>query len=205
MKQRVLWGMAVAILGIFIGCEELEQEIPKKEVTKEEDSRVSATAIKKYVIKEGEHHATLTFENNELESLKFKALFDSSAIYKTLEKENQEDLNKLYGLSDCNTYHQTNSARFAWRWQQEKLEIWAYTYLNGERQSDFIDTVSLDKFNEYEIAFRNQKYVFRLNDKTTEMPRSCAGKAKGYKLFPYFGGDEAAPNDISIWIEEFRD
>jgi hypothetical protein len=29
-------------------------------------------------------------------------------------------------------------------------------------------------------------------------------KAEGYKLFPYFGGDETAPHNISIWIKELQ-
>jgi hypothetical protein len=42
-----------------------------------------------------------------------------------------------------------------------------------------------------------------VNDKTTAMPRtSKAAVAKGYKLFPYFGGDETAPHDINIWVKE---
>lgn len=197
--------MVTSFIALFAACEKLEQEPPKEETPKQETPTESVTGIKKYVIQEGEHHSTLSFESIELDSLKFKVLFDSSAIYQTLERENQGDLNKLYGLSDCNSYHHTNSARFAWRWYQDKLEIWAYTYLNGERQFQFIENVSLDKFYECEIVFTDKKYLFRLNDKIVEMPRSCSAKAVGYKLFPYFGGDEAAPKDIRIWIEELGD
>jgi len=31
---------------------------------------------------------------------------------------------------------------------------------------------------------------------------SSTATAVGYKLYPYFGGDEAAPHDINIWIKE---
>jgi hypothetical protein len=35
------------------------------------------------------------------------------------------------------------------------------------------------------------------------MPRkSTTIKAVGYKLYPYFGGDELAPHPVSIWIKE---
>jgi hypothetical protein len=27
-------------------------------------------------------------------------------------------------------------------------------------------------------------------------------KGKGYRLYPYFGGDETAPHDISIWVKD---
>ncbi|MEO5783498.1 MAG: hypothetical protein ABIQ07_09520 [Ginsengibacter sp.] len=35
------------------------------------------------------------------------------------------------------------------------------------------------------------------------LPRtSTTAKAIGYKLYPYFGGDETAPHEIDIWIKE---
>jgi hypothetical protein len=34
------------------------------------------------------------------------------------------------------------------------------------------------------------------------MSRTAATeKAKGYRLYPYFGGDELAPHQINIWIK----
>lgn len=186
----------------------MAEVIPEQEeelVAQEEEEKEAAPEIEKYVILAGEHHATLSFENIAVDQLKFKALFDSTAIYNTIDPANQGDINKLYGVADCNSYHHTNSARFGWRWYENKMEIWAYTYVNGERNYALVDTVSLGSFNEYEISFQENKYLFRLNDKEVEMPRHCEATAEGYKLFPYFGGDETAPHDISIWIEELKD
>lgn len=201
MKKYTLLGITALVLSLGTACEELDVITPRNQ--EEAAARSSqANEIRKYVIRSGEHHATLSFENTKFDKLKFKALFDSSAIYQTGKPENQGDINKLFGTSDCSSYHHTNSARFGWRWYENQLEIWAYAYVDGERKMSIIDTVALNKFNEYEIRFEESRYVFRLNDKEVEMPRSCQKEAKGYKLFPYFGGDEAAPNDISIWIEE---
>lgn len=222
MKRRIMLGMAAALLGFSTACEEinkvvpqeasqkpeeLPKEVPPTEDAEEEDIQETEpiSGITKYVIREGEQHATLSYQSVAVEKLKFKALFDSSAIYQTALATNQGDINKLYGISDCESYHHTNSARFGWRWYKDKLEVWAYTYINGERKFALMDTVGLETFNEYEIEFRENKYVFRLNDKKLEMPRACVATAKGYKLFPYFGGDEVAPQDISIWIEELKD
>lgn len=197
--------MAVGLFSFTMACEEISEVKPEQTqqpvITKTEKDK----GIQKFVILAGEHHSTLTYENTELESLKFKALFDSSAIYQNADPANQADINKLYGVSDCNSYHHTNSARFGWRWYENKLEIWAYCYENGQRKSSFVDTVALNQFHQYKISFEEKKYVFQLNDKLVEMPRLCEEKAIGYKLFPYFGGDEAAPKDISIWIEEEQD
>ncbi len=40
-------------------------------------------------------------------------------------------------------------------------------------------------------------------DEITELlPKlSTTPLAKGYLLYPYFGGDEVAPHDINIWIK----
>jgi hypothetical protein len=156
-----------------------------------------------YVILAGKHESDQSqFIPTQSSRLIFKAKFDQTAKYQTTIASNQEDINKLYGLSDCDSYHQTNSARFGWRWLNNNLEIWGYTYTNGERNYVFINTVPLDIFNEYEIEFTENKYKFRVNGTYATMARSCSGEAKGYKLFPYFGGDEAAPHDVNIWIED---
>ncbi len=37
------------------------------------------------------------------------------------------------------------------------------------------------------------------------MPRaSTTVKSSGYKLYPYFGGDEFAPHDVRVWIKEVK-
>ena len=215
MRKRRLWVLAIALLSFFSSCQELEKVIPAKENQETQDSpkeeeinpevgEQPKADIKKYVIRKGEQHATLSYQEIAADSLKFRVLFDSSAVYKTILAENQGDINKLYGVSDCGSFHHNNSARFGWRWFDDQLEIWAYTYVNGERQSSFVDTVALDKFYTYQIRFSENKYTFLLNDKEIEMPRACNGAATGYKLFPYFGGDESAPHDISIWVEELK-
>jgi hypothetical protein len=41
-----------------------------------------------------------------------------------------------------------------------------------------------------------------VNGITTQLPRlATTEKAKGYQLYPYFGGDEAAPHQVNIWIK----
>ena len=53
------------------------------------------------------------------------------------------------------------------------------------------------------IKVTASSYVFTLNEGSKTMPRaSTMVTAVGYKLYPYFGGDEVAPHDINIWIKE---
>jgi hypothetical protein len=187
--NTVLFGLAFVVFS----CEELEQI----RVDEPEEKAVL------YVIPSGEHYARQSaYRALKVSTIKFSAQFDNSAIYKTVDEKNQGDINKLYGVSDCNTPHQTNSARFGWRWYNNKLEIWAYAYVNTERKSTFITAVALNSSNVYELSFTNSSYIFKVNDVAVTLPRSCQNEADGYKLYPYFGGDEPAPHEIKIRIED---
>ena len=133
--------------------------------------------------------------------MRFQAIFDSSAIYRTATPENQYDINKLIGFSDCSSHHQTNSARFGWNWLNNALHIYAYDYVNGDRQAKELGTVELGVTNSFKIATSGNSYVFTLNGKEETMARHCAGGVGvSYKLLPYFGGDEIAPHDIRIKV-----
>lgn len=158
----------------------------------------------KYTILQGQHYSNLsTYQPIEYDELKFNVRFDSSAIYQTVVPVNQEDINKLYGFSDNNDEHQQFSARFGWNWARGALRLYAYVYNNGERSSKEITSIKIG--NEYgcSIKVSGDQYVFSANNATVQMSRSSnTSKAVGYKLYPYFGGDETAPHDINIWIKE---
>jgi hypothetical protein len=194
--MKFLAFLSVAVLLLVSGCDELEQ------ITTLVDQ--PETELTTYIIPAGEHSCNHSkYKKVNASSFKFKALFDSSAVYATKSKKNQTDINKLYGISDCGTSHQANSARFGWVWNNNRLEIWAYIYADGQRQFHFVDSVTLNKFYQYEIAFTDSSYIFKVNN-TVELPRSCKSAADGYKLYPYFGGDEAAPHKVTIVIEDVK-
>jgi len=134
--------------------------------------------------------------------MRFAVTFDSTAIYTTTNPANQGDINKLYGVSDCGSDHQTNSARFGWRWFNGKLELHAYTYLNKVRKSAYIGDIPLGKATVCELKLENEQYTFSASGHTVSLPRACNGAGAGYQLYPYFGGDEAAPHQVTIAIQE---
>lgn len=178
-------------------CELVTDVLPKQENMASGEARV-------FTIKEGAHYADANAYNKRtLERLRFSAVFDSTAIYTTTDPDNQGDINKLYGLSDCGeSDHHTNSARIGWRWYNGKLELHAYTYLNKERNSAYISSVKLGEPAVCEIRMEKRKYVFFVNGKSVSLPRACSGTGEGYQLYPYFGGNEAAPHDVTITIQE---
>lgn len=159
-----------------------------------------------YLIRAGQQFAdnnqVVAFESGEL---KFRVRFDSSAVYSTTVPENQFDINKLYGFSDNNSQHHQFSARFGWRWSDGKLSLHAYIYNNGIRTSKEISAVEIGKEHHCSIQVKKGWYVFRLNGKSVTMPRAATTeKGSGYRLYPYFGGDELAPHDIHIFIRELK-
>jgi hypothetical protein len=172
---------------------------------KNEDPGPAPFNGKEYIIALGAHETTNPFVYKTINELKFKAKFDSSAIYTTVDPLNQDDTNKLLGYSDCGSlFHQDNSARFGWRWINNQLEIMAYCYIDQVRPEPVrVAVVELNTVNTYRLQFKSDRYIFTVNDtNTVEVPKNCNFKGDRYKLYPYFGGDEEAPHEIRIWIEE---
>lgn len=157
-----------------------------------------------YNIRKGKHFSEgNTIKQLHQAELRFQVIFDSSAIYSNIRADNQYDINKLYGFSDCGTLHHENSARFGWRWNGKSIEIHAYWYNDRGRYNQFLDTVSIETATELAIKILPQQYGFEIKKKTRFVPRHCGSTIiEGYQLYPYFGGDETAPHDISIRIKE---
>ncbi|GAB3890629.1 hypothetical protein GCM10028803_01620 [Larkinella knui] len=186
----------LGLLGLH-GC-----EVPSG---KPEDPTAPVTTL--YTIKAGNNYA----DHNDLSftaktTLSFRVTFDSSAVYTNKTTENQYDINKLYGFSDCGSQHNTASARFGWNWRDKALRIYAYCYRNGERISEELGTVELNKPTDYQLSIVGGNYIFTFKGKETTIARGCTTVQSNqrYRLYPYFGGDEVAPHDITISITEIN-
>lgn len=157
-----------------------------------------------YTIPKGAQYSDKSgYTASNYEQLSFVVKFDSSAIYQTINPSNQSDINKLFGFSDNKMQHHEYSARFGWRWSDNALRLFGYVYNNSVMSFKELGTIEIGAENNCSIKVSNDTYVFSLNGKETTMPRASAtATAQGYKLFPYFGGDEVAPHTISIWIKE---
>ncbi len=191
--------VAALLLGFALqSCGLVSEVIP--EVNPEQGITASSTV---YTIKQGGHYADRnSYKKVSLDRLRFSVTFDNSAIYTTVDPSNQGDINKLYGFSDCDSEHHTNSARFGWRWYEGKLELHAYSYVSQIRQSSYVADIAIGKAAICEIKLENEQYVFSVDGKAVSLPRACNGTGKGYKLYTYFGGDETAPHDVTIEIKD---
>lgn len=168
------------------------------------EKKVSGQSFIQYKIYKGKQYCDRNiYVPLNISRLAFKVKFDSSAIYKTQKAQNQGDINKLFGFSDNNTMHHDFSARFGWRWSNDSLRLFAYVYNRAVMTFKELGTVDIGKENDCAISVSGNEYIFELNGVETKMPReSTTVNAEGYQLYPYFGGDESAPHDISIWIEK---
>lgn len=157
-----------------------------------------------YTLKKGFHFADLNiYQAVNYTEQTFIVVFDSSAIYKTIDPANQDDINKLYGFADNDTTHQAFSARFGWNWLNDALWLYAYVYNNGMLQPIELTKIPLNKEVNCSIKVNTSNYVFTVDGTSVAVLRtSKMPTAKGYKLYPYFGGDETAPHDIKIKIRE---
>ncbi|HEY0752055.1 MAG TPA: hypothetical protein VGD26_12925 [Chitinophagaceae bacterium] len=195
MRKSILC-LAAALM--LFSCNKAIDSFIEKQV-----SSATSNSFVKYTIKQGQHIADKSaYRNIDANELNFLVRFDSTAIYRTQSAENQYDINKLYGFSDNGADHHQFSARFGWRWSNDALRLFAYTYNNGEMSSKELTTIPIGAEVKCSIKVAGNSYTFIVNDITETMQRtSTLPSAKGYQLYPYFGGDETAPHDVHIWIK----
>lgn len=154
-------------------------------------------------IESDSHSSSNTFEWTRKNVINFEVIFDSTAIYETVDPINQYDVNKLFGVSDGGL-HIKNSARFGWRWLDGELELMAYTHLNGIFYFEKVCNLEIGKQYTCSISLGDD-YTFTcidgVNPVTIHMKRWRNVSGSRYYLWPYFGGDETAPHDIFIKIK----
>jgi hypothetical protein len=191
--------IAVCLLVTFSSCKK------KIEAIKEQiHGATSTTTFVDHYIAKGQNNSNKNgYKSITLSQMNFIAKFDNSAMYQTVIANNQLDINKLYGFSDNNQDHHTNSARIGWRWYNNELQLFAYVYNNAVESDKFITSVPLNQEIPCSIKVDGANYILTANGVQVTMPRaSTTEQAVGYQLYPYFGGDEVAPQDIHIFIKE---
>ncbi len=188
----------LVLCSIFFSCSKSTEILPA-EIVKSETPEDSVL----YNIATGEHYSDKSvIRPVSLEGQLFKVIFDSSAIYTTVDPLNQFDVNKLYGFIEGFDPH-VNSARIGWSYNNNRLRLYAYVYSNAQRLIREITPVQIGEKITCSIKIQHNKYIFSVNGIIAEMERTPNTTiAQGYQLFPYFGGDETAPHSIRINIRE---
>lgn len=193
------------LLFILISCTKqnsLELLQHKNLKTAEQINSVTTpTTFTTYLIRKGNHYCDQSILKSVTTSeMKFVARFDTSAIYQSVNPVNQYDINKLYGFSEGYN-NQFNSARIGWRWSDGALRLFGYTYKSGVRYSQEITTIPFNTDITCSIKLSGSNYLITANGITVTLPRGLSSAtASGFQQYPYFGGDEVAPKNITIKI-----
>ena len=164
--------------------------------------------MKTYTIEQGNHSANgLNFKiHNNLHQLNFKAILHSNCLYH-LGNVDDMDVNKLYGVT-WSLFNDKNSFRIGWNCQNNdgKISYFAYMHKDGQFSSVWL----FDEFPEIEMNFHiefdrigNFIRIYRLDIPTNySISYNFAGVGKiGYYNWPYFGGNQVAPQTMNIGIE----
>jgi hypothetical protein len=155
-----------------------------------------------FLIKKGSHKSSHSLCYTDKKSVSFFIEFDGSCVYQTVDAENQSDVNKLIGISDGFS-HVRNSARFGWRYLDGKLELLGYTHFDGK--FDFQKICDIEIGREYQCKIEiGEEYFFSVEEKSISMKRFPKSSGFNYYLWPYFGGNETAPHDITIRVYPFQ-
>ena len=189
----------------LISC--TKQIKPSDEFTLQEGqtaARVSTTKtlFTKYTIRAGQHYCDQnTIKSVRTSEMKFIARFDNTAIYQTIDPLNQYDINKLWGFSE-GFNNQYNSARIGWGYSNGAIRLYGYVYRRGVRHYSEIITVFPGQEVYCSIRISGSNYIISANGVSVTLPRgTTASTANGFQQYPYFGGDEVAPQNISIFIK----
>ena len=210
---------------LFLSC--TKENIPTTKKNLKVDGIESAvqpasiTGYTLYTIKKGANYSDKsTLKAVKTSDMKFYAKFDATSIYKNMLPENQYDINKLWGFSE-GLINSTNSCRIGWSYNDGQyggiynvgttlLRLYAYSYANSIRYSKEICVVPINTDLNCSIKLSGSLYTctvsFVVNGitqtfSTTITRGPLTTSASGYQQYPYFGGNETAPQNIYINIK----
>lgn len=139
---------------------------------------------------------------------KVKFRFSKNCIYPVDEKN--DFTNKLFGWSYG--LHHKNSIRVGWRpafdaEKSKRIDLFFYSYNNGTRKVEYFHSVYVLVDNELtiEVFTEKNRVVFSMSEFIKEeFPFVLPQFKYGYFLYPYFGGNPTAPQNITINLKRLK-
>ena len=161
-----------------------------------------------YTIPAGKHSSGTFLNHPDNSRISFQFMLDESAYYESEIPENQHDVNKIYGMSDFGLRHQKYSIRLGWRYINNELQLCWLRHEQGKHSSATIRIIEPDVIYNATIDIKTFFYIIVVDGDTTMVrrrPEGNWGLIRRYYLYPYFGGNEYAPHDITIKIKERKE
>ena len=159
-----------------------------------------------YTIKKGNHSSGNHVSIHNSRRLECEVVFTESCIYE-IPNDTEFDTNKLIGISDSYS-HSTHSVRVGWRYYKGQLEILSYVRKNKVIHLQHMCYVEINQPYFFSVEIKNDRYILickksggEYKPVKVEVSRTSNYNGIRYKLFPYFGGNNPAPHDITIKIK----
>lgn len=161
------------------------------------------TGFEVFTIAAGAHSSIIRNEDFTGTGVNLTVIFDESAEYTLSVPSDQADINKLIGFSDCSQHHQSESARIGWRWFNDELQILAYTYREGNLDFELMGAIPLNTEVSISIRTVGNSYEYSGTDLTpiTMQRTSDCEAGDNYWLWPFFGGNQPAPHEVTIKLK----
>ncbi len=138
-----------------------------------------------------------------IKSIKGKIKFNKDCNYTLTDATCIDDINKAYGFSYGD--HHKWSIRLGWTVKENKLKLFNYIYADGIRKNKRIGTTNtyfeFDTWYDFEITYNDidKLATVKINNYISSLPFNIPATS-GYYLKPYFGGNCAAPQNMTIEI-----
>lgn len=161
------------------------------------------TGFEIFTIPAGGHSSIVRNEPFTGSGVDIIVMFDESAQYRLEVASDQADINKLTGFSDCAQHHQSESGRIGWRWFNDELQLLAYTYREGNLSFELMGAVALNTEISLSIRIVGDTYEYSgtgLQSVTMDRTSDCES-GENYWLWPYFGGNQPAPHEVTIRLK----
>jgi hypothetical protein len=140
----------------------------------------------------------------------YKVRFTNSCRFDT--PKNPDQLNKLFGMSfgilpvyskgKWYKPHHWNSIRICWDWceMDNMINLYIYTYKDAIRVQKYIKSININEEIILCVTINNDVVVG--NKQYYNSNYKFENTFFGYKLYPYIGGKEPAPQDCEIELIE---
>lgn len=192
----------LACILVLTGCTKTTGYVRGHDQGGDDNSISNPSQYSTFTIQKGAHYCDQNIIRSvKTSEMKFMVKFDNSAIYQTVNPENQYAINKLWGFSEDIDNH-TNSARIGWSWIDDALRLFGYVYVNNILYYQEITPVTIGSEITCSIKLAGSTYLFTVNGISVSLPRGPSTvQVDGYQQYPYFGGAEVAPHLITILIK----
>lgn len=162
-----------------------------------------------YTIPEGKHRSGSYFNHPTNSKISFNFMLDESAEYISEVPRNQTDINKIYGFSDFGKSHMQYSIRLGWRYipDSDNIELCWLRHEDGVHKGETIRNIEPNEIYRATINIETFWYVIVIDNDTTRVirrPEGNWGLIRRYYLYPYFGGNEFAPHDVTVKIKDLN-